>query len=469
MPTAVRGDLAVRGTHVVLVGVVVALAAAGFFACEGSGAIPPPTSDAASGDAAALRDGRTDAEPIDSGVDPDPVPPRPTGVPDGWELSTAYRKQCGFYVPSRRDVFPEPIQWVPCSVDITGRGSLDGGAQDGGAPGCRETKVTWPSTTLGNMNVTHGAVDSMGHVLLTQIRVATEGNYYVTGEADGPVRSATFEGRRPTCKLYPQSMSESGTLLDVEGASRGIVAVLLDDGSSNHRARRVDNTSFFSPAFGIGKNKIVRFDGTTVAIGPLSTLEVAVLPPWNERFGQEGFVGFVDDHFLFFNSQGGDTAIFGYTAEGTYTTLVDDKVPTTRDSAFGTDGKEAAWVHSEGCVSGINCASIELRTAPFAMGPLVGRRVRSIPTTSSTMVSVVSCGRVAIESNEAFRIVDLATGRAWEIPRRGPGYSFVGEKVLAMTCDEVFLTVNLPVPEEGIRFRGARIRLDALGPGLNPD
>lgn len=456
-----------KTSHLGLAATALALGTAGFFACEGSGATPAPPPDAAP--TAPRRDAALDAAPFDSGIDPDPVPPRPPGVPDGWELSTAYRKQCGFYLPPRRELFPEPIQWVPCSVDVTGHGTSDAGTVDGGVAPCRETKVTWASKGYGDMNVTHGAMDAAGHVLLTQIRVATEGVYYVTGEADGPIRSATFEGRRATCAAYPEWLSEAGSLLSVRQAGqRGTEAILLDDGSPNHRARRLERTDFITPDFRHGKNKLVRFDGT-VAIGPLSTLEVTHLPPWNERFGQEGFVDFVDDHFLFFNTQGGDTAIFAYTAQGTYVTLVDDRLPSSRDSAFGTDGKVAAWVHSEGCVSGANCTSIELRTAPFALAPLVGRRVRSIPTTSSTMVSVVSCGRVAIESNEAFRIVDLSSGRAWEIPRRGKGYSFVDEKVLALTCDEVFLTVNLPVPEENLNFRGVRIRLDALGPGLAPD
>lgn len=444
------------------------LVAWSFFAC-GAGNTGTVGPDAGPAEASANRDARLDVDPVDSGIDPDPAPPRPPGVPDGWELSTAYRKQCGFYLPSRREVFPEPIQWIPCSVDVMGRPVDDAGAPDGGVDGCRETKVTWPSTALGNMNVTHGAVDADGHVLLTQIRAATEGVYYVTGEADGPVRSATFEGRRATCAAYPESLSTSGSLLRVfSGGTSKVEAVLLDDGSVNHRALRVPPTDFVAPNFRHGKSKLVRFDGS-VLIGPLSTMQVSLLPPWKERFGQEGFVDFVDDHLLFFNSQSGDTAIFAYTAQGTYATLVDDKLATTRDSAFGTDGKVAAWVHAEGCKSGVDCASIELRTAPFSLSPLAGRRVRSIATQSSTMVSVVACGRVAIASNEAFRIVDLTSGRAWELPRQGKNYSFVGGKVLAMTCDELFLTVNLPVPEESIRFRGVRIRLDSLGPALPPD
>ena len=56
-----------------------------------------------------------------------------------------------------------------------------------------------------------------------------------------------------------------------------------------------------------------------------------------------------------------------------------------------------------------------------------------------------------------------STGRLWELPRGGPGWNFVGLP-LALTCDELYYTINKITPGE-VRFRGVRVRLDALGPG----
>lgn len=440
--------------------------AACFAACSGPAAAPLAAYQDAS-DASILPDSSKDPDDVGPDAD-DPIPPRPAGLPAGWELSTAYRRQCGFYLPSKKEAFPEPIEWGPCSVDMTGHSTADGGASDdAGRAGCRETKVTWRPGAQADMNVTHGAVDSSGRVLLTQIRVTADGAYYVTGEADGPVRSATFEGRRDTCRLYPESMSQSGTLLRVHlGTSFDTTALLLDTGSPNHRASVVQHEAGNVPAYYIAEERLFRFDGT-IAAAPLTTMRFAPLPPWQERVGQEGFVGTLGDTLLFFGSQGTDSTISAYSANDTFVRVVDDKVPSTRDSAFGTDGKDAAWLHATGCISSGACDSIELRTAPFSLSPLVGRGVRSIATRSTTMSSVVACGRVAIESNEAIRIVDLATGRAWELPKRGMGYSFVGDRALALTCNEIFLTTNLTAGSS-VRYRATRIRLDALGPGALP-
>ncbi len=438
------------------------LGGSAFLACgtEAEAPVPTPSPDAG---APVLDSGvetstpRPDAEP-----EPDIAPPRPASVPEGWELSGSYRKKCGFYVPTRPEQMPEPIRWRACTRDITGRGLLDGGAGDGGLPGCREMEPTWGGPT-GNMNVTHGTVDATGKVLLSQIRVTDGGIYYVLAEADGPVRNATLATLFDVCRMYPEALSPVGQLFRVSEPSKfGIRGLMFTgvNGSSERRLRELVPNPNVSANFDLGASVLVENGGAGLLVGPLATLQTKPLPDRPGRFGQEFPLQFVGDNLLFASEAGSESAVFAYTKDNTFVSLVDDKLPTTSEDAFATDGKEAAWLHSTGCNSS-GCASLELRTAPFALAPLTGRRVRSMadPGTGGT----VGCGRTAFRSKHGFNVVDLTTGQAWLIPLDGPEYNLVGLPY-ALTCDEVFATAAYSI-DGGTAYRGVRIRLDALGPG----
>jgi hypothetical protein len=450
----------VLGT-VLLVG---ALGGFAFLACgtEAEAPVPTPSPDAS---APVLDSGvETSAPRPDAEPEPDIAPPRPASVPEGWELSGSYRKKCGFYVPTRPEQMPEPIRWRACTRDLTGRGLLDGGAGDGGLPGCREMEPTWVGPTR-NMNVTHGTVDTNGKVLLSQVRVTDGGIYYVLAEADGPVRTATLTTLQDVCTLYPEWISQTGELLMVRENGllipRGIMFASAE-GTSERPTRKLVPDSNVSADFFLGTTRIAENNGAGVHIGPLSTLQTTPLPPWSERFGKEFPLQFVGDGLVFRAEQGPESAVFAYTKDNAFVSLVDDKLATTGEDSFGTDGKDAAWLHSTGCTSS-GCASVELRTAPFALAPLTGRRVREMAAPGIGLRSVVGCGRAAFASNLGLNVVDLTTGQAWLLPQAGPGY-YWSSNPYALTCDELFATAAYSV-DGGTALRGVRIRLDALGPG----
>ena len=65
-------------------------------------------------------------------------------------------------------------------------------------------------------------------------------------------------------------------------------------------------------------------------------------------------------------------------------------------------------------------------------------------------------------------VVRLSDGVAWALPD-GPNTSFGWRRPLAITCDEIFALVDsAPNGRMTSFFNVARLRLDALGPGIPP-
>jgi hypothetical protein len=75
----------------------------------------------------------------------------------------------------------------------------------------------------------------------------------------------------------------------------------------------------------------------------------------------------------------------------------------------------------------------------------------------------VTCGYAARSNGLHIRVVRLSDGQSWTLSNATTdpwGWS----EPLAVTCTELFATVHIPGAT-----RLARIRLDALGPGIAPD
>ncbi|MEO8800807.1 MAG: hypothetical protein ABI551_23150 [Polyangiaceae bacterium] len=104
-------------------------------------------------------------------------------------------------------------------------------------------------------------------------------------------------------------------------------------------------------------------------------------------------------------------------------------------------------------------------TSPFTTDPskLAPRRLRSaVPKGFETSQIKVGCGYAARANGANLRIVHLSDGTSWVLPNNSP-WSWVNP--LAVTCDEVFVTVGIGSGSTNI----ARVRLASLGPGIPPD
>jgi hypothetical protein len=114
-------------------------------------------------------------------------------------------------------------------------------------------------------------------------------------------------------------------------------------------------------------------------------------------------------------------------------------------------------------------------TSPFSTDPnkLVPRRLRSDPQTAYYVNFAVGCGYAAhnLQPPDGLLIVRLSDGVSWILPNDLVGDTgWRWDKAIGMTCDEMFATVAaIPTPGAKLVYTIARVRLDALGPGLAPD
>ena len=132
---------------------------------------------------------------------------------------------------------------------------------------------------------------------------------------------------------------------------------------------------------------------------------------------------------------------------------------------LGTDGIDMVWSEGEGKEPGQTSAEFPIRrimTAPFTSDPdqLDARRLREQPgKVSQVWPWVVGCGFGAFDNQGQKLVVRLSDGWMWTVPTF-PGFS----RPIGVTCEHVILRATLPTHSTLVR-----IRLDSLGPGLEPD
>jgi hypothetical protein len=141
---------------------------------------------------------------------------------------------------------------------------------------------------------------------------------------------------------------------------------------------------------------------------------------------------------------------------------------------LGTDGVHMVWTYGEG--KGPAQEPYPVRSvmmSPFTTDPtaLQPTRLRSYPSADFLILPwIVGCGYAAVEMEpDWILVVRLSDGWSWELstpdlPDAGPLGQWHFSDVYALTCDELFLRGGLSP-----RMNIARVRLDALGPGIPPD
>lgn len=402
-----------------------------------------------------------------------PDPPRPEGLPEGWDLDRTYDKLCSFYVPRSRDLLPSPVRWEPCPPIVRPAGaSCQMMANDVGV-----------ESTPPGADAAWVAPD--GKLVLSVVRTAqpmNKGVHRIIADADGPVHTTMFiaatarcapafeklQGGRYAVRVYEDSSSYGG----------GFLASEIDDLSPRiavHLSKQNSHSIYAGPFSILDLNKGFKIEQYAWTDGaPLPLL----WSPAQDNGLQQGGFSFTNDAMFWVADDTNYAKINVYTpAGGVRDFLSAGLVIDHGFGAIGTDGKDLVWIEARGRTRGGSAPfdTYDIMTAPYTTDPLnvVPRRLRSESGNAYTLFNyVVGCGYATRWSEKGFRIVRLADGWSWLLPTVGPDATesernWAWSDPLAITCTEVFLPVAINRETSTRHF--ARVRLDSLGPGIPPD
>lgn len=133
---------------------------------------------------------------------------------------------------------------------------------------------------------------------------------------------------------------------------------------------------------------------------------------------------------------------------------------------FGTDGHDMVWTYAQGYVGEFDYQKLSIMTAPYTTDQQTAqaseRRLRSDTFSFAPQPFRIGCGYAAREAVVGAAmgavVVRLSDGWSWfVVGKEGVPYPV---HPLGLTCDELFLATFTSI---------ARVRLDSLGPGMEPD
>ncbi|MBK7584426.1 MAG: hypothetical protein IPI67_30005 [Myxococcales bacterium] len=457
---------------------------------EGDGAKPKPddagNDTGVGGSSGAGSDAGAGGTPADSGDADAPCipPPKPDFVPDGWDAYTDFSCAQPFYVPSSEKYLPEPILWEPCpSPSLLSKG-------------CQWMKVTWADPTA--LQIAKLAPSQSGPPLLSFMRIVRpEGgaghSYSLVAEANGAIRFALLNPRTPqegTVDLIVD-VNEDRFAVEVAGGE-GYKQNAFD---SDRRGVLIGKLGELRPTlFHFEVTPSVyswRVSGKLAVRGEAPALRLTAFPldgaPAFELASPSTDPDGLPPHLPVVL---GDNVLFDVGTLLSQGIMVHDPVLKTQalvrwygDTSkgaynVGTDGKDLVWTYGE--VHPPTGGSYEKRsvwTSPFTTDPakLVPKRLRSDPETAFDVNFVVGCGYAAhkLQPPDGMLVVRLSDGVSWILPNNLTAADKTGwhwQKGIGITCDEVFATVAvISSPTAKLVYTVARVRLDALGPGVPPD
>ncbi len=414
----------------------------------------------------------SDAEAERRGNYEPPDPPRPEGLPEGWDLERSYDKLCSFYVPRSRDVLPSPVRWEPCPSIVRPAGAK-----------C-QIMANDSGVELGRPSGDAAWVAPDGNVVLSVIRTAqpmSTGVHRLIADADGPVHTAMFIAANSRCtpafarllnqryaiRIYEDNSSYGGGLLasDVDDLTPRIAIHLNKQHSHSVRA---------GPFFILDVTKDYALERYSWDDG--SPLPVLWSSSDDQGLQQTAFT-FAGDAMFWGADDTNYSKVHVHTPAGGVRDFLSAGLVIDRGfGAIGTDGKDLVWIEAKGRKSGgpTPFDSYDIMTAPYTTDPskVVARRLRSERGEGYTLFNhVVGCGHAARWTPAGIRILRLSDGWSWLLPLVTPdtppeerGWAWADP--LALTCTELFL----PVAINGGSSRPlVRLRLDSLGPGVPPD
>jgi hypothetical protein len=157
------------------------------------------------------------------------------------------------------------------------------------------------------------------------------------------------------------------------------------------------------------------------------------------------------------------------TSDGTISDLVSFGADTSQGAAdFGTDGQAMVWLAGTGRSDPYGLfPTVSVMTSSYSTDPsqIKPRRLRSeTPNGFGTSPFVVGCGYSARSSWQGVRVIRLADGVSWLLPRDA-NLTWDWVNPLVLTCTELFATVSLGKGQPNV----ARVKLNSLGSGTAPD
>lgn len=444
------------------------IVAASAVACD-DGAVTPPAraEDAAVADV--LEASVPDVSAPDSAL-PEPTPPRPAFVPEGWELSTEFRKAAQLYVPTRKDVLPPPAKWEPCDPVFF--------PDNPGGVACEEWAAVEPGQTgAGTMSsFSNFTPPSGGRFLLPQMRMfATHYTWVVVDVATGEPQNALMAASQAWVAnaTWPSSTGSLYTIGEYgdPGPITGYV-IAPHDPSLPRLGGSYPTAS--GDSFVLGDSVIGRIVAGAVFQGPWSNPKAQrliadpVLQP---------LLSFYRGDTAYLETTGGANRRIYQVARprAALETWFDNAQNlTTYESNLATDGTDLTWVHYEGCTT-TNPKSCSLHDVHVAKMPPPGARPTGHRLRSSSLLfpdTTVGCGYIAASGGYADYLSEL------RVIRIADGVSFLRRQLdaskengyttpLAVTCEHVYVIRGPRKPDQLPNV--VRIRLDALGAAIPPD
>ncbi len=348
-------------------------------------------------------------------------------------------------------------------------------------------KLTWPHKDLSAFEVPPTVdAEAGGKILvnLTQNSLVEPKPYRMmtVTELDGPTRTALLDpSPNPKGYIFNNSTTLMGLrhgryILDVYDAGKNDnVDETVLGGAVDDLVPQVLWSSSTSDGHAIGTSDTIwgthdsyEIDLATMG-GPLTTIfnggQVGGL--------QQTKLYFWHDLAWWHSGNLNVSNVMAYTPKkGVYPFITFNNDTSQGAHGIGTDGNLIVWVYSHGRKPGDIVYPIrDIMVSPFTTDPalLKPKRLRSFPSTYSVITPfAVGCGYAA-HSNATGQalVVRLSDGVSWPLPNdgcQGPlPTKWCWDTVSAVTCDEVILLGGY-APQTI-----ARVRLDALGPGIQPD
>lgn len=410
-----------------------------------------------------------------AGGDAGALPAEPCPDWPGWEEWNDFAPTCPLCVPASKEALPAPIAWEPCA------------AASSMPVGCRQMKVDWPFQSTPFAYTPSVDVSPDGHAVMSIIRLSDAGpkpsRMGIIADADGPVHSAFLDPRGQEikgCTYFPNTVvslsSKQHVMGVVDGDLVGQYPQAAVGGSIDELHPRVQWSWDKSGGRMFAASDAVWATTNGVEVGiarwgePLQTVFTSTQAGGLEQVAVRAF------HDLVTWDSGNDLhlGVMAWTQEKGAFPLITFPGDWSRGAnGLGTDGHSFVWMYGEGKTQPIApYPKVSVMTAPFTTDPaaLKPKRLRSLATEYPLVAPwIVGCGYAAneYEANQIL-VVRLSDGWAWKLtdpnPTAPPLERWHYGTVYGISCDEIYLRAGV-----GPQMNVARVRLDALGPGMPPD
>jgi len=419
------------------------------------------------------------------------TPTRPESIPEGYLPYTCWseKPQCMLWIPQDPETQVEPLEWEPC-----GEGAP-------GGDGCQQMKRPWWTGSGPAVGATFPAlpeIDKMGDTTLLHFaRVSLTGQgspeswaEWVTYELDGPARFAArlpilgktecgYQDYDVTDGIWVIAPNGDDTVPIEESYLDGAIVVDIATKEVSLPYRANDPST---PGWRAGAQGFIRFTSPALYLHDRAfTSETLLHSAATDPIGASSSTAFqlIGDSAIWEVGTSTTNGIRAYDPErGPHDLIRFLDEPTRGAGTPGTDGVDLVWMEGEDYQPDLyTYATRSIMTSPFTTDPaaLKPRRLRRNLSTSFGTASEafrVGCGRAAKSggvSTKDIQIVRLSDGQGWNLLHTQQLWH--ASTVVGMTCDEIFLVVQIWEGEGGEPNGSTiqRIRFDALGEGLPPD